>query len=160
MTISLLTRPSGAMLVLGALNSQINAPFSKRKGDVLVAIGRRWGEADEQTYARLPIGWNILYQLAKLEPAFFDRLLQAGTIHPGLTLREAKELLARFKGGNRARSRKTKIKAYLRRLAQFIASTRDWQSEERVIVTEALTRHVEEMRAESDPVLDRNGSSR
>ena len=134
-------------------------PFSKRKGDVLVAIGRRWGTADEQTYARLPIGWNILYHLARLEPTLFDRLLEEGTIRPAMTLREAKELLARFQGGKSARSQKTKIKEYLRRLARFIASRRDWQTEERVMIIEALTRHVEEMRGASDPVLDRNGSS-
>src|SRR5439155_7604947 len=115
-------------------------PFSKRKGDVLVAIGRRWGTADEQTYARLPIGWNILYHLARLEPTLFDRLLEEGTIRPAMTLREAKELLARFQGGKSARSQKTKIKEYLRRLARFIASRRDWQTEERELVIEALTR--------------------
>ncbi len=46
----------------------------------------------------LPAGWSILYQLVLLDPATLESEIQAGTIHPGMTLRQARELLAKFRG--------------------------------------------------------------
>jgi len=72
--------------------------FSKRKGDMLVTIGKQLAELDEQTSAHLPAGWNILYHVAMLDLATIKRQIEAGTIHPGLTLREAQRLLAELRG--------------------------------------------------------------
>ncbi len=72
--------------------------FSKRKGDMLATIGRKVNGLSEQTFAHLPAGWSILYQLVLLDPATLESEIQAGTIHPGMTLRQARELLAKFRG--------------------------------------------------------------
>src|SRR2546430_2306483 len=69
-------------------------PFSKRKAEMLVAIGERWSWADAQTFAHLPTGWSILYQLAHLERATFEELLRQGVIHPRLKLWQARKLVA------------------------------------------------------------------
>src|SRR5213594_898325 len=39
-------------------------PFSKRKGDMLVTIGRELGNLDEQNLAQLPLHWSVLYEIA------------------------------------------------------------------------------------------------
>ena len=61
-------------------------PFSKRKAEMLVAIGIGMGKMDAQTFAHLPRGWSILYYLSQLGQTVVEQLVRAGTIHPGLKL--------------------------------------------------------------------------
>src|SRR5258705_13675961 len=61
-------------------------PFSKRKANMLVTIGKGIYRLHEQTFAQLPTGWSVLYQLAQLDSTAFDKLLRQGVIHPNLTL--------------------------------------------------------------------------
>ena len=82
-------------------------PFSKRKAEMLVVIGREFGELDAQTFAHLPGGWSILYHLAQLGRTFLKVLVNDGTIHPALTLAEAKALVIRFNGNGGAKARPT-----------------------------------------------------
>src|SRR5712692_3735586 len=58
--------------------------FSKRKGEMLVVIGRNLEDLSAQTVAHLPAGWSILYRLALLDRATLEREFEVGTIHPGM----------------------------------------------------------------------------
>ena len=71
-------------------------PFSKRKAEMLVIIGRGLGGTNAQTLARLPSGWNTLYYIAQFGQKSAERMIAEGRIHPRLRLREARELLAGF----------------------------------------------------------------
>ena len=75
-----------------------NMPFSKRKAEMLVMIGRRLNWVTAQTFAHLPQGWSILNCLCALERSDLERLIEAGAIHPGLRLCEAKELVDQVLG--------------------------------------------------------------
>ena len=59
---------------------------------------QRFATLHSETFELLPRSWNTLYVLAQLDWAVFERFLAAGDIYPGLTLREARELLARSEG--------------------------------------------------------------
>src|SRR5713226_1164534 len=63
--------------------------FSKSKGNRLNTIGQRLEDLSVQTSAHLPAGWSPLYHLALLDRATLEREIAAGTIHPGMTLRQA-----------------------------------------------------------------------
>src|SRR2546427_5418469 len=58
----------------------------------------RWEDWIRRRLANLPRGWNILYCLTRLDRHTVERLIRGGIVHPKLTLREAKELVAQFTG--------------------------------------------------------------
>lgn len=104
-------------------------PFSKRKGEMLVVIGRNLGNLDAQNSAHLPLAWNTLYYLARLDCLVLENLILDGIVHPGLTLNEAKEL---FKGKAKGRARKPNLRQRLQKLQEFIQGHfDDWTNEER-----------------------------
>ena len=106
-------------------------PFSKRKADMLVAIGRGIGEIDAQTFAHLPRGWSILYYLSQLGQAVVEQLVRAGTIHPELTLQEARALAARH-NGKEPPAPQQKLRQKLRQFEKFVAaSLSEWTVEKR-----------------------------
>jgi len=108
-------------------------PFSKRKGEMLVAIGEGLGWADAQTFAHLPVGWSILYHLARLQRTTLERLVQERVIHPALKLWEAKDLVAQFNGGpNAVRAKRFNVQQRLQKFGEFVDSTsNDWSPRER-----------------------------
>src|SRR6266540_2320718 len=108
-------------------------PFSKRKGEMLVAIGERLGWAGAQTFARLPVGWSIVYHLARLDRTTLERLVQEGVIHPALKLWEAKDLIAQFNGGpNAVRAKRFNVQQRLQKFGEFVDTTsNDWSPRER-----------------------------
>jgi hypothetical protein len=120
-------------------------PFSKRKANMLAAIGKRFAWLEGQTFARLPSGWSILYQLAQLDRVTFERFVQEGVVHPGLSLREARALLASFKGqSNKPKSRRNNLKQRLQQFGDFVGDTvLDWSPEERALAEKELTRLLE-----------------
>ena len=122
-------------------------PLSKSTADQLAVIGLRMGGLDSQTSENLPQGWNILYCLARLDRGTLEQLIQQGIVHPQLTLREAKELVAQFRGERAAvKLRKANVRERLRRFAEFVRQTvSDWESEEREWVTNELTGLIEEI---------------
>jgi hypothetical protein len=75
--------------------SEQKMPVSKSTADRLATVGDRMGWADSATSLNLPGGWNILYCLARLDRQTLELLIQQEFIHPKLTLREAKDLVAR-----------------------------------------------------------------
>ena len=116
---------------------------------MLNRIGKGFSWLDGQTLAHLPVGWSILYQLAQLSRTAFEQLLQQGAIHPKLTLQQARELLANFKGrSDNSESRKRNVKARLRRFVEFVRLTfNGWQPEEQELAWRELTRLI----AQIDP---------
>jgi len=113
-------------------------PFSKRKGEMLTVIGRHLGALNAQTFARLPCGWSVLYHLAQLPGPVLENLVQDGTVHPALTLKEAKELLARLRGQTPRLTRRSNVIQRLRRFQEFVRTTfHDWPlSDQRFVATE------------------------
>jgi len=113
-------------------------PFSKRKGEMLAVIGRHLGALNAQTFARLPRGWSVLYHLAQFPRPALLNLVQDGNVHPALTLKEAKELLAWFRGRTHPLTRRCNVIQRLRRFLEFVRTTfNDWPlSDQRFVATE------------------------
>lgn len=110
-------------------------PFSKRKAEMLVVVGRELGGIDPQMFAHLPAGWSTLYYLARLARPLLNSLIADGTIHPALTLEEARSLLARFNGRRAQGARRPNVRLRLRQFEQFVRATSEsWTTAERELV--------------------------
>jgi hypothetical protein len=138
--------------------SEQKMPVSKRTADMLAAIGDQMGGLDSQTSANLPRGWNILYCLTRLDRQTLELLIQQEVIHPKLTLREAKALVARLKGKQTEDSaRKANVRERLRRFAGIVRDTlSDWDSDQLELATETLTQLIEEIGATEAAVFKRD----
>src|SRR5213075_1743955 len=98
-------------------------PFAKRTGYALLAIDAGLGWANVQTFAHLPAGWSILYELAKLDRATLERLIEAEAVKPTLTLSEAKRLVAQLLGKSpKKKSPRTGLRERLRRFENFLSA--------------------------------------
>src|SRR6266511_6326445 len=53
-------------------------PFGRSKGAMLLRIWNGLSWANVQTFGHLPAGWSILYQLAKLDRATLEQLIEDG----------------------------------------------------------------------------------
>ena len=128
---------------------------------MLAVIGDQMGGLDSQTSANLPRGWNILYHLARLDRETLEKLIQRGFIHPKLTLREAKALVAELTGKQTAaEQRKANVRERLRRFAEFVRDTvNDWESEERELATETLNHLIEQVGVAETAVINRDTDS-
>jgi len=114
-------------------------PFSKRKADKLVSIGQHLGGLDENICSRLPTAWNTLYCLSLLGAATVERCVKEGAIHSGLTLREAKELLARHRGAHVSKPKRLNVGQRLDRFQEFVLGTmKEWTPAERRLVSGRL----------------------
>jgi len=98
-------------------------PFSKRKGEMLVVIGKNLGCLDAQNSAHLPSGWNTLYYLARLDRSVLENLILDGIVHPALTLKEAKALLAKFKG--KGTERKSTLRQRFKMFRDYVQAQLD-----------------------------------
>ena len=127
---------------------------------MLAVIGEQMGELDWQTSANLPRGWNILYQLARLDSQTLEQLIQQGVVHPKLTLSHAKDLVAEFTGKQTAAERrKASVRERLRRFAEFVRDTvSDWEIQEREFATETLTQLIEQIAVAESAVLTRDAN--
>ena len=124
-------------------------PFARRKAYYLLGIGDGMGWATAQTFAHLPTGWTILYQLAKLGRRTLERLIQEGMIHPALKLWEARKLVTQLRGETlKTRSVRAVLRERLRRLAEYFAANLADLNEEDMDLAEAqLTRIIEQIGA-------------
>jgi hypothetical protein len=129
--------------------SEQKMPLSKSTADQLAVIGQRMGGLDSQTSENLPRGWNILFCLARLDRETLEQQIQQGFIHPKLTLREAKDLVARLNGKQTETTiRKANFREWLRRSAKFVRKNKiDWEPDERELVMDKLTGLIEEINA-------------
>jgi hypothetical protein len=99
-------------------------PFSKRKADMLARVGENFEDLDEQTFAHLPRGWSVLYYLSLLGVETIKRGLEEGWIHPKLTLREARELLARWRTcAMDVKPKKGNVRHRLVKFREFVLAT-------------------------------------
>jgi len=115
-------------------------PFSKSTIDRLAMIGQGMGGLDSATSPNLPRAWNILYCLARLDPGTLEPLIRRGAVHPELTLRQAKELVAQHEGGrNAARPARFNVRQRLEKFAEFVHTTlNSWTPEERAGARDGL----------------------
>jgi hypothetical protein len=128
-------------------------PFSKRKGEKLVVIGEAFEGLDANICSHLPTAWNTLYCLARLGRTAVERLIQAGRIHAGLTLREAKALLAEFHPERRTKTPPSKLFARLRRFSLWVrAERKHWSPREQVLVRGRSLSLAQEIWATADAV--------
>ena len=141
--------------------SEQKMPVSKSTADRLARVGDRMGWIDSATSLNLPRGWNILFCLARLDRQTLEQLIEQGFIDPKLTLREAKELVARLRGKpTEARTRKANVRQWLRQSAEFVRNTvSDWEPDERELATEELTRLLEQIRTPGGMAPMRKGNS-
>src|SRR5688572_3396795 len=141
--------------------SEHKMPLSKSTADRLATIGNRMGWVDSATSLNLPRGWNILHCLAQLDRETLEQLIQQGFIHPKLTLRRAKELVAEFTGKQTAAERrKANVQERLRRFAAFVRDTvSEWEFEERELATETLSQLIEEIGVSDTAAFKRDRST-
>src|SRR5205814_3497717 len=86
-------------------------PFKKRKAEQLILVGEALADnPNVQVPAHLPSESETLYCLAELGSALVDKLVREGWIHPGMTLPDAKELLAEHKPKKKQKLRSTPMK--------------------------------------------------
>jgi hypothetical protein len=75
-------------------------PFGERTAQMLMSIARHPGLTNPHMCAHLPPSWRVLYELSGLPKREFDRAVEVRSIHPEMTVEEAKGL---------ARSRRVQI---------------------------------------------------
>ena len=123
-------------------------PFAKRTAEMLVVIAKGLGRLDAQSCAHLPSALNSLYHLAQLEQAVLVSLIAEGTIHPALTISEAKGLLAEYKPQRNGSQRQLHVKRRLSTFREFVFTTlSDWTPEERALAKAELLELAEQVGA-------------
>jgi hypothetical protein len=133
-------------------------PFSKRKAEILVAIGKGLGHLNAQNSAHLPSAWSALYYLSKLDRTRLANLITQGAIHPGLTIREAKALLGTSQSKNCGADREVQLRRRLDTLRKFIRTTlHDWSSEEREMARRSFLQLAAEVAAHGNAALQEGG---
>ena len=122
-------------------------PFKISKAKMLVRVGERLGDLDGQTFGHLPGGWSVLYQLARLDRPALERLIEEGFIHPGLKLREARQLAAQSREKSPGtRSIRAVLRERLRRFREFVDSQLPgWSANERQLASEDLTQILQQI---------------
>lgn len=127
--------------------SSREALFSKRKAEMLVSVAKHLGELDAQTFAHLPTGWSVLYCLSLLGATVVKRLLGEGVIHSGLSLREARELLAEHRDHRGTPgSKRFNVAQRLGKFQTFVLDTmNEWTPTERALVCDELALLVEKI---------------
>ena len=136
-------------------------PFGRRKGCHLRVIGEGLGWANLRVCARLPVGSHILYHLARLDRKTLERLILEKEIRPALKEREARKLVAQYRGERlKPRSSRAVLRERLRRLAEYFAANLSDLSAEDLDLAEAqMTRVIQQIGAAKTAILDGNGNS-
>lgn len=138
-------------------------PFSKRQADRLGGIARLdW--LNGTSLSHLPRSWTSLHRLAQLNRSVLERLIEQGTVHPGLTLREVRELVARFNGQPRSvQSAGRGVRQRVERFRKFVLGNcagwppgqRQWTRDELLLLAHQLETsnglHPPQSQIEGDP---------
>jgi hypothetical protein len=100
---------------------------------MLATIGKNLQGLSEQNSAQLPSAWNTLYFLSLLGLPRLLKYIDAGTVHPGLTLRDARERWRKLTGSSPStQARLTRLRRRFKAFARFLrTSLREWPAEER-----------------------------
>jgi hypothetical protein len=126
-------------------------PFSKRKGEMLVVIGKGVEGLNANNCAHLPIAWRTLYFITRLGRQIMERLIDEGRIHPGLSLQGAKELLTEYLPKSQRTPSRSKMEVRLARFSAFIRTNLEtWSQEERATVCRQLLALDREIRSVTD----------
>lgn len=67
-------------------------PFGIDKAERLMAITRCFADADPEIRAALPPAWSALYELTRLPSERLLPAIEAGAVHPDMTVAQAKAL--------------------------------------------------------------------
>jgi hypothetical protein len=133
-------------------NGLSKVPFSKRKAEMLARVGFELGNVDTQTFAHLPSGWTTLYYLAQLGRRTVERLIREERVHPDLTWKEAKTLLAELQPNRHRGARRSAMRDRLARFAGFIeAAAAEWAPEEQRFARREFARWVSLVPAAPEP---------
>jgi len=129
--------------------------FGRSKGAMLLGIWRGLNWANVQTFGHLPAGWSILYELAKLDRATLERLIEEEAVKPTLTLSEARQLVAQLRGKSlKKKSPRTNLRERLRRFENFLlASLPHCSPAEKQLARVTLTRLIDEIIAVETAII-------
>ncbi len=110
-------------------------PFSKRKGEKLVAIGQGLGGLDANDRSQLPAVFGALYYLAQLGQTVVEEFIWQRLILPGMSVGDARALLPEGDSESQRKNLPTGFKARLARLTALIrAEIGNWPEEQRKLV--------------------------
>ena len=102
-------------------------PFARRKGYLLLAVGKGLGNLKVHDRALLPSALKTLYLLSQLDPTVLLHLIGQGAIHRGLTVADVEELLALGTTKSKASPRRVSVKRHLSKFEAFFRKNlRDW----------------------------------
>jgi hypothetical protein len=110
-------------------------PFEKAKADRLVLVGRTFtaSRANASIWRHLPCSCLTLYRLAQLGGAKVRQLIIERRIHPGLTLREAKALLAKHRPDAAEKAPALAFRNWMARMRRSLRkNAANWSDEERL----------------------------
>jgi len=128
-------------------------PFSKRKAEMLVVVGRNLEELDAQSVARLPASWTTLYYLAELGHELVELLIGQGRIHPRLTRAQARALLVEFKPEAAQKPAPSPLDRRFSCFVKFVrAAIPAWPVGERQLRRTQLLALAEELHASINPI--------
>jgi len=124
-------------------------PFSKRKGDKLVAIGQGLGGVVENDRAQLPPVFGALYYLALLGQTVVEELIRQRLIYPRMSVEDARALLPESDSKTKPKKLPAGFKARLARLTAWIrAEIGNWPEEQRKLVHVQLLALADEIHGE------------
>jgi hypothetical protein len=127
--------------------------FGRSKGAMLLGIWRGLNWANVQTFGQLPAGWSILYELAKLDRATLERLIEEELVKPTLTLSEARQLVAQLLGKTvKKRLPQSNLRERLRRIENsLLAILTHCSPAEKQLVRATLGRLLEQFDVADEP---------
>jgi hypothetical protein len=70
-------------------------PFGVDKAERLMAIARSFADLAPESRNLLPPAWSALFELSRLPSERFQEALEAGEVHPGLTVAQSRALADR-----------------------------------------------------------------
>jgi len=124
-------------------------PFSKRKGEKLVAIGQGLGGLDANDRSQLPSVFGALYYLAQLGQTVVEEFIWQRLILPGMSVGDARALLREPHSESQRKNLPAGFKARLARLRAWIrAEIENWPEEQRRLVHTQLLVLANEIRGD------------
>jgi hypothetical protein len=87
---------------LGLLFRADRLRFSQRRAEVFMEIAKCPVLADPQHSANLPSAWSVLHILSQMPVLELMQALASGSVHPGMTLRQARHLAQKNNAPNRS----------------------------------------------------------
>lgn len=77
-------------------------PFGYDKARRLMAIHLAYTQLPEHVQQQLPKPWQALYTITRLGPQEIEQAVAEQSIHPGLTIHHAKQVVRKYRGEKRS----------------------------------------------------------